>query len=92
MATAVNGHSVGRLVDRSVKYYGACPRRCLAVFFTLCQYLFNLLPLPFTITSTFTLYHYQYLLPLPYPLPYPKDVMDIDENGNTFLGADWLTK
>ena len=55
MATAVNGIL---LVGPLVKYYGACPRRWLAVFFALCQYLFTfyLLPLPFTFTftSTFT--------------------------------------
>ena len=76
MATAVNGIL---LVGPLVKYYGACPRRWLAVFFALCQYLFYLLHLPFTFTSTFTFYLYQYLLPLPI-LPM------------NFLGADWLTK
>ncbi len=62
MATAVNGHSVGRSVGQVL--WGV-PSEVACRFLRSLPVPFYLLPLPFTFTctSTFTFYLYQYLLP-----------------------------
>ena len=60
MATAVNGHSVGRSVGQVL--WGV-PSEVACRFLRSLPVPFYLLPLPFTFASTFTFYLYQYLLP-----------------------------